>query len=266
MARTALLISMLFTLLPALSLAAAPTFRVVTYNLHRGEGFKDPAGFARFLNEDSRVGPFDVLGVQELCGNNGQKQVDDLTAILAKKGPIYTYFVSSDPTDTKECGKGQAIFSRHPILGSGFRMLPFVREWRVMVWVDLEVAGRPVRVYDLHLDSRANNFFKSASERRKQILGVNADFIEFRKEHPNTATFVTGDFNSWNHVVDIGSQEACIKEMRKNFEPSIDHFVTTMVPWQLDWIFSDAAEIVRSEVIRDGRFSDHYAVYADYDL
>jgi endonuclease/exonuclease/phosphatase family metal-dependent hydrolase len=256
----------LFVGIPALAADPVP-FRAVTYNLHYGQGLvQDAAGFGEFLSRDPRVAGFDVLGVEELCGNDGGKQVTELSALLSQTGPIYTQFVSSDVNDAKECGKGQGIFSRHPILSAGSVMLPHVRQPRVMVWVDLEIEGHPLRVYDLHLDSRAPNFLKSDPARLKQIQFALNLFLEYRQSHPGSDTLVMGDFNSWNHVVDVGTKEASIREMDKYFTPSTDHFEITQFPWQLDWIFSNGPTLLRSEVVHEGQYSDHYPLCADYLL
>ncbi len=248
--------------------AADDDFRAVTFNVYLGKGLdENPARFGRYLTDSQPLADFDVIGMQEVCGDRDLMHVRMFKAILATRGPIYEHFVSSDPGDRKQCAKGQAIFSRHPIRARGSKLLPFVREPRMMVWVDLEVKGRAVRVYNLHLDSRSPNPLRSERDRRRQLLGALEEMLAFRAANPGAGVVVTGDFNSWGKILVPGARESGIREMEKHFDSTLRGFqVTHYLPAQLDWIFYEGMELVRSAVIRRFMYSDHLPVYADFRL
>jgi len=242
---------------------------VITYNIHKGAGIeKNPSGLRKFLTNTPGLKDFDVLAVQEICGDNNALQVRTLSALLSTPSrPIYTYFVSSDLSAQKECGKGQAIFSRRPIVGTGSILLPFIRQPRVMVWVDVRVGTRLVRIYNLHLDNRSKRTLFIEKERLEQVRGALNTILEFRRLNPSAGTIVTGDFNSFGHVFNIWHREPSIKEMRKYFEASLRGYKMTALPFsQLDWIFYDGLELVSSRVIAHFEHSDHFPVVADFKL
>jgi len=258
----------LFTILYAIS-ASAGDLRIVTYNIYKGQGLeKNPLSLRYFLTEHPDLRGTDVLAVQEICGDGNARQVEILTGLLSEPGKrVHSHFVSSDLGDGEECGKGQAIFSRFPILGKGSVLLPFIRQPRVMIWVDLKIGARNLRIYNLHLDNRAKGKFFIERERLLQIQGALSLILEYRRQNPEASTVVLGDFNSIGRVVDLWRKEAAIQEMKKYFTPSLNaHHMTTLPFLQLDWIFFDGLELVQSKVVRHFENSDHFPVVADFKL
>lgn len=253
-------------LLAPVATIAGDAFRAVTFNIYLGKGLdENPARFGWYLNQTEPLKDFDVIGMQEVCGDREGEHLRMLRALLRQSGPIYSHFVSSDPNDRKQCGKGQAIFSRHPILSQGAKLLPFVREPRMMVWIDINVKGKPIRVYNLHLDNRSKNILNSERDRKRQIIGALDEIGAFRSAHPEAGVIVLGDFNSWGKMLVPGAWESGIREMARHLDPTLRGFHPThRLPVQLDWIFFDGLELTGSAVIRRFMGSDHLPVYADF--
>lgn len=115
--------------------------RVISYNIYMlrnlpklpppQRGKQEGEFFAFF----ERITPPDVLCLQE-CSN---QQADH---IAGKLGYRHTHFLKN---------KGTAILSRHPIIASGGA--GFEKSHNSFVWADLEIKGKTLRFYSVHLQS-----------------------------------------------------------------------------------------------------------------
>ncbi|EID55978.1 endonuclease/exonuclease/phosphatase family protein [Saccharomonospora xinjiangensis] len=217
----ALLVSVLTVLIAppaAADSSGARALRVMSYNIHTGIGVDGRADLGRIAAtiEDADV---DVVALQEVDVHWSQRSAfADQAAELARLTGMEVYFApiyDLDPAPGSDQRRryGVAVLSRHPILsatnheitrwstvdpGAGPRPAPGFAE------VVVSVRGKPVHVYDTHLDFRAD-----PSVRERQV----ADMLAvLRQDPPGARQLLLGDFNAgpgapelsalWEHVRD----------------------------------------------------------------
>jgi endonuclease/exonuclease/phosphatase family metal-dependent hydrolase len=140
----------------------APALRVMSYNIHHGEGLDgrlDPERIAKII-VDARA---DLVGLQEVDRGVERTQRRDLPAELARLTGMEIRFESNLPHQGGEYGN--AILSRFPIKASRntrYRA-PRPGEQRGFLQVVLEAHGREVLFINTHLDFRAGDEERLAS-------------------------------------------------------------------------------------------------------
>jgi endonuclease/exonuclease/phosphatase family metal-dependent hydrolase len=146
---------------PGAELAASPVpatptdrLRIVTYNVHYGA---DVDGLAAAFRGDADLRAFDVLLVQEIEDHpeEGSSRASRLAAALAV-GYVYVPARLVDEGD-----QGLAILSRLPLENVRVKVLPYVdlpvNDYRrIAVAADVELPSGPLRLVNIHLDTRLN--------------------------------------------------------------------------------------------------------------
>ena len=147
---------------------AARTFRVATFNIHKGADRGNHYDLQRTIEAIARLDA-DVVGVQEAMQNHPDFNCDDQPALIAaglrkRSGRRWTHvFVKAWITDHRQCmerGRGKdieteglAIFARDPILASSS-----VRLSEGRVGLAVRVASMPdVSVIVTHLSANQEN-------------------------------------------------------------------------------------------------------------
>lgn len=263
----------------ATDLGAAGRLRVISYNVHLGEALIDE----REGGSDSMLQTFqshdwlrnvDILGLQELCSDEGGWQVEYFNELLRSfGGPSYSVTALSDPVGKMMCARVEAIFSRHPIVDSGAIDLPNVRQPRSAVWADIDVPSASgtgtvrVRVYNAHLENRPENMSWEGG-RLKQTRVILEHLEAWRATHPGAPVILLGDLNSLSRYWDFWRKEDSITEIKRHgLESSLKKYnrTLTLTPHQVDWIFFDGLKLRRSRV-EHVWLSDHFPVVADFAL
>ena len=151
------------------------TFRVVTFNIHKGADNENRYGLERTIEAIAHVGA-DVVGVQEVLRNHPQFNCDDQPALIAEQlrrltGQRWAHtYAKSWVTENRDClerGRGDdvateglAFFAPQRILASGHVNLP---ESRVGLMV--RVASMPdVPVVVTHLAASRRNQLHRVSQ------------------------------------------------------------------------------------------------------
>lgn len=258
---------------------SAGRLRVVSYNVHLGEALiderkGDSRSMSRTFREHESLRDVDILGLQELCSDEGGWQLDYFDALMhSSGGPSYSAVALSDPVGKMMCGRVEAIFSRHPIVDSGAIDLPNVRQPRSAVWADIDVPSADgtgtvrIRVYNAHLENRPKNMSWEKG-RLKQTRAILAHLAEWRATHPDAPVILLGDLNSLSRYWDFWRREASISEIqRQGLQPTLKkhHRTVTLSPHQIDWIFFQGLKQSRSQVLHVW-LSDHFPVVADFAL
>jgi endonuclease/exonuclease/phosphatase family metal-dependent hydrolase len=271
------LLALAATLLPFAAWAEIP-LRVVTYNIYLGKALvkereatsekkRNKYSIARVFEKEVSLAGVDVLGVQELCAHQAGWQLEYFERILQRgtQEPVYSTFGLADPVGPGygNCQRGEAIFSRYPILDSGVIQLPNVKEPRTAIWADLLVGGTLVRVYNLHLENMPKGSWTHG--RFLQTQAVVDHYLEWRGHYPAAPVILLGDLNTVGHFIDPFIREKSLKFLARYLEPSHPEFARThrYVFHQIDWIFASRAQLVRSKIVHVNH-SDHYPVMADY--
>ena len=164
----------------------APVLRVMTYNIHHGEGLDGRLDLERIAKviTDARA---DLVGLQEVDRGVERTQRRDLPAELARLTGLAVRFESNLPHQGGEYGN--AVLSRFPITVSRntrYRA-PRPGEQRGFLQVTLEAHGREIMFINTHLDFRAGDEERLASvqELRTAVAAAGARPV-----------IMVGDFNA----------------------------------------------------------------------
>lgn len=178
-----LLAAVILTPLPA---AAPPPLRVMSYNIHHGEGLDKRLDLERIARVilDARA---DIVGLQEVDRGVERTQRRDLPAELAKLTGMHVRFERNILHQGGDYGN--ATLSRFPIKSARnlhYRMLR-PGEQRGVLQVVVDVQGRDVLVLNTHLDYRPDDI-----ERRSNVEELRALVAAAGK----TPVILVGDFNA----------------------------------------------------------------------
>ncbi|MBS1189761.1 MAG: hypothetical protein H6R10_1553 [Rhodocyclaceae bacterium] len=163
----------------------ADCLRIASYNIHRCVGTDGRSSAARVARVIEEIG-CDTVGLQEVDNQPGpghdSMQLDflaDTTGMSAVAGHTIV---------RHEGLYGNALLTRRPILDVRLHELSFGRrEPRGALQVDLDVAGRRVRVFVTHLGLKP-------AERRYQVQKMLVLLQRFPEDEP---VVVLGDINEW---------------------------------------------------------------------
>ena len=168
---------------------------------------------------------------------------------------------------------GQATLTRLPIRRS--RVLRFQHQsgfWKPRSWIpsslplmqrrlgsrialatDLDLDGRLLVVYNLHLESRS--YGRIQSEQLDEVLA------DLKQYPPDSAVIVGGDLNT-KYFPSVFLR----KLERAGFRSATGEHIerTVSIVMALDWIFAKGpVDVLQGTVRRDFKGSDHYPVYAE---
>jgi endonuclease/exonuclease/phosphatase family metal-dependent hydrolase len=168
--------------------AAPLTLRVLTYNIHHGEGRDRRFDLLRLAEVMRSVQP-DLIALQEVDrGTQRAGGVDQLTELAGLLGMHAEFGKTIDHTGGEY---GVAILSRWPIAGAENRLLPSTPEYEprtaLTVRVRVDERGPWVRFTSTHLDNSRDPEEKLAQARRLNELLVDAS---------GEPSILAGDFNA----------------------------------------------------------------------
>ncbi len=256
------------------TIRAAKSIRVVSWNIDRGTELP-------LIGQELEKDPADLYLLQEVDSNTKRGgKVNEAAELAHRLKMNMSYGIEFEELSQEvQSGQapspaytGQATLTRLPIRSS--RILRFQRQsafWKPHGWLpsslplmqrrlgnrialvtDLEFAGRPLIVYNLHLESRSLG--KIQSEQLDEV------FEDMKKYQPGTAFILGGDLNtkylpsSFLHRLE-----------REGFRSATGERIerTHAIAMALDWIFvRGPIAIEDGRVNRDFRGSDHYPIYA----
>lgn len=183
--RLALLALLAPALLPA-SPTEPATFRVMTYNIHHGEGLDRKVDLAR-IAAVIREARADLVALQEVDRGVERTQRRDLPAELAQLTGFTAVFENNFHYQGGEYGN--AILSRFPVRRSRnthYRMLR-PGEQRGVLQAVIDVRGREILLLNTHLD------FRPGDEERLQNVDELAALVAAAGTMP---VLLAGDFNA----------------------------------------------------------------------
>ena len=248
--------------------SGSQSMRVVTWNIDHGSNLdtvaaeleKNPAGLYLF---------------QEVDWNAKRSGEKDIAAELAKRLHLNLAYGIEFEELSQERGEpayiGQATLTRLPVREA--RVLRFQKQstfWKPHAWLpsslplmqrrmgsrialvtELEFAGRPLVVYNPHLESRSAGPIQMA-----QLDEMLADLAKYPF---GTAAIIGGDLNTkyfpsiYLHKLErLGFKSATGKRIQR----------THKIAMSLDWIFARGITVNDGAVRKDVKGSDHYPVYA----
>jgi endonuclease/exonuclease/phosphatase family metal-dependent hydrolase len=273
--------------IPVSSQSPSEDIRIVTFNTK----FFNSAAVRSGLEKDLRAENMkqvselqaDLLLLQEAYEVVGIQNLQ-LTTLLKRNGYQHVLFEESvrGKGSSKYERTGLVIASRFPLLRTGV-LAKRKRDHNKIVWADVQTKWGTFRVYNVHLISN--------SLRQEQVLGLQvrtedkpkwgalyrtmrdrflqrANQLDGLLTHMATSQYpvlVAGDCNEvpygyvYNKLKEKGLENAHEKAGK-----GIGATYHGWLPYlRIDLVFAtDSWHFVRSEVIKDIRFSDHFPVYA----
>jgi endonuclease/exonuclease/phosphatase family metal-dependent hydrolase len=214
------------------------------------------------LSRAPRLRSADVLMLQEVADE------DHKPSVAEQLGKHLGYYSTFSPAGPGIHDQGLGIVSRYPLSNIEIRRLKdcdllFRCRTRFALSADVETPWGPVRMWNVHLDTRIN-----ADERLEQLQPV-IDAAA-RRAHPSV---IAGDLNTnefrWiRNVVPVPGGPSHAKTIRRameaqGFRSAIpDECVTfSTMKRHLDWVFTNKLQPLRWSV-EPAPFSDHHAVWA----
>jgi endonuclease/exonuclease/phosphatase family metal-dependent hydrolase len=157
--------------------------RIVTYNIHRARGIDRRTRPDRVVAVLREIGA-DVVALQEVigAGPHGHSQIEEIGAALGMG------WVMASARQLRGHQFGNAVLSRYPITHHAEHDLSWKScEERCLQRVDVDVNGRPLHVYNVHLGTA----FLERRHQAQRLASIVSD------KHVAGAKIVLGDFNEW---------------------------------------------------------------------
>lgn len=245
----------------------APALTVVTLNVFHDQ--RDwPKRLAVILAEFRRLDP-DVVCLQEVLQH---RTLRNQAQTLADSLGCAWHFASVDSVH-REKRYGNAILTRHRVLRASARNLLPADDYRTVAHLRIDVAGRPVDVYDTHL----HHTREGGAIRATQVRDLLA-FIDSTRG--DGAVVLAGDFNAELDAPELAPLTARFADAFQTRHPGVPRAEAATFnprfgvdPGAIDHVFVERAGRVRL-VPRDATIlfrhvgpdsvwaSDHFAVLA----
>ncbi|MFO1513112.1 MAG: endonuclease/exonuclease/phosphatase family protein [Verrucomicrobiota bacterium] len=164
----------------------SPAFRVMTFNIHHGEGLDGKVDLPR-IAEVIRHERADLVALQEVDKGVQRTARRDLPAELAALTGLTCVFSNNFHYQGGEYGN--AVLTRFPVLSatnSHYQMLQ-TNEQRGILQLTLQVHGRPLVFMNTHVDYRGDD--------AERLLNVK-EIQELVKRYAGNPMILCGDFNS----------------------------------------------------------------------
>jgi endonuclease/exonuclease/phosphatase family metal-dependent hydrolase len=244
---------------------------ILDWNIDRGKDIDDIEGQMRQFNPDLCI-------FQEVDLNARRSGGIDVAKKLAEDFRMNYVFAPefeelSQGTSENPAYHGQALLTKLPIRSS--RMLRFAHQsdfwkprrllkssmplWqrreggRMALITELDNGGKPLVIYNLHLESRGNDHLR--------LLQLEEVLDDAKQYPPETSVIIAGDLNTKT------AHSALMPRLRQAGYRSAfgDRRIRThLIIGALDWVFARGPiELVRGDVLRGIDGSDHFPIKVD---
>lgn len=234
------------------------TLRVLTYNIHHGEGVDGRLDVERIASLIREHQP-DLVALQEVDRGVARTQRRDLPAEFAKLTGLQVVFGKN--IDHQGGEYGNAILSRHPIVAftnRHYRML-HEGEQRGLLAATVEVHGEPLVFMVTHLDFRPD-----PAERLSNVAEIKAAAAR----HPEQLVIVAGDFNDHpDGAVHRAMKESFTDAWERRGEGSGFTYSSTAPKSRIDYVYVGTAggwSVTRAEVLASPA-SDHLPLLVELE-
>ncbi|NJB83379.1 endonuclease/exonuclease/phosphatase family protein [Wenyingzhuangia aestuarii] len=168
------------------------------------------------------------------------------------------------------------IYSKFPIVNKGNFL--FKKDGNNIIFVDLKINKKIIRVYNVHLQSfrldtqkehYGNQNNEALFKRFKDVFKEQAKQVTLLKEHIKKCpypTIIAGDFNntafSWNYKQLMENHKDAFVEAGIGFGKSYNYFI----PFRIDFILPSNKMTVNSFTSFKDKMSDHFPIMARINL
>jgi endonuclease/exonuclease/phosphatase family metal-dependent hydrolase len=247
-------------MLAAVSASAAEPLRVrlLTYNIHHGEGVDGKLDLERIAKVIKSVDP-DLVALQEVDQKVERTRSVDQPAELARLTEMHVVFGANLALQGGHYGN--AVLSRNPIVRWDNHLLPNIAagEQRGVLEAEMKLTGseNPLLLFATHLDHRQDE-----QERLASAKTINA----LADKQPDRPALLAGDFN------DVPESKT-LEELATRWETANTEPIAT-VPVdrpakQIDYLFFRPKarwKAIDIQVLDEATASDHRAVFAVLEL
>jgi len=234
--------------------ANPPRLRVLSYNIHHGEGVDGKLDLERIAGVIRAVEP-DVVALQEVDRKAERTKAVDQPAELARLTKMHVVFGGN--IELQGGDYGNALLSRLPIRRQVNHELPCFEngEQRGVLEVEIDWTGcpQPLWFYATHLDHRPKG-----EERLASAKAIN----ELIARQPERPALLAGDLN------DV-PESAVLAEFDKQWWHTTDKTLPTIPASkparQIDFILfrpQSAWKVIECKVLEEAVASDHRAIFA----
>ena len=235
-----------------------PTLRVMSYNIHHGEGIDGKLDLERIarLIVDAKA---DIVGLQEVDRGCERTQKRDLPAELAKLTGMTVQFDKNIPHQGGEYGN--AVLTRFPVRrAKNTHLKSFANgEQRGVQQLVLDVRGRDVLFMNTHLDAR-----RDPAEREHSAT----ELKEIVSAAGPTPVILVGDFNAAPEAPSIAKMREFLADTWPLLSKEGGFTIPVNQPRRrIDfvWITKATIEPVKMDVLRS-EASDHLPIIAELRL
>lgn len=258
-------VHLVFCLLPLLAgchtareNASPQTLRVLSYNIHHGEGVDgrlDLERIAQLINDHQP----DLVALQEVDRGATRTERRDLIAELARLTRMH--FVFGKNIDHQGGDYGNGILSRRPVAGFTNRHYRMLRdgEQRGLLAATIDLDGRPLTFMSTHLDFRPD-----PAERLSNVAEIKAVVAQL----PPQLVIVAGDFNDHpDGAVHRAMKEVFIDAWEQAGQGNGLTFSSTKPESRIDYVYvagADGWQITRAVVLAS-QASDHLPLLVELE-
>ncbi len=233
------------------------TLRVLTYNIHHGEGTDRKLDLERIAKVITEVRP-DLVAVQEVDNKAKRTNSVDQTAELAKLTKMHAKF--GPAIDLQGGEYGQAILSKYPIRMLTVHKLPNEgkREQRIAVAAEVQIgdAGPTLLFVSTHLDHERDDLRQEQATKLNELFGQAKGLV-----------LLAGDLNST-------PESKPLTILAKNWKPAERGKPLLTIPVakprrQIDFVLHrpvDKLDVSEVRVLTEAVASDHRALLAVFEL
>ena len=239
------------------AMAETNSFRVMTYNIHHGQGTDGKVDLGRIaaLIKTQNV---DVVALQEVDRGTVRTARRDVAAELGKLTGMDFYFEKNIDHQGGQYGNG--ILSRFPILEKTnvhYQMLK-PHEQRGLLQVLVDVKGRKLLFMSTHLD-----YHNDDAERALDVKTIKSAAAA----NPDAALILCGDFNEGPGSRTYNRLAEFLADTWKAAGKGAGHTFSSSAPWQrIDFIWHSRELRPINAFVPKTDASDHLPVVAEFSL
>ncbi|TWU47025.1 endonuclease/exonuclease/phosphatase family protein [Rubripirellula reticaptiva] len=226
--------------------------RVLSYNIHHGEGVDRKIDLARIARVVASVNA-DIVALQEVDQNVKRSGGVDQPAELAKLTAMSVVFGGN--ISLQDGHYGNAILSRWPIAEHVNRLLPNLNSGEqrgvIQAYVQTPITKTPLMILATHFDHRSDG-----SERFASAQAIN----ELVMKHPQSPAILAGDLND-------GPDSKTLLELKRHWTASSEKPMPTIPvakpTKQIDFVLFHPKErwsVHETTVLDEAVASDHRAI------
>ncbi|HET6669370.1 MAG TPA: endonuclease/exonuclease/phosphatase family protein [Pyrinomonadaceae bacterium] len=249
-----------------LSSKSVPALKIVSYNIRWRSG-DQLQEIIQLLKTDSEIGGAAILGLQEVDRNKKRTANTNTAKLMAEQlGKHYAWAAPPIAKAGEEEETGVAILSSYPLTDVHRIVLPNPGPGgrrRVAVGATALIAGRPLRVYSIHAETRI-----SVAKKLDQFDSVFQDLSRYPLDMP---AIVLGDFNTWEPA---SLEKTTRLFLKRNFATPFPNDRETFlrrilgVPFslKLDWIWLRGLRATGYGIGEKICVSDHWPLWTTLEM